>query len=127
MKYLVLAYDEQQSCFVSRAGPEKNVLLKPKKNSSYYLPTNKEFVVRLIDGWIAKEKCIGDVLSTTGELLSVIPNPGSEYGEFAINGLTAGNGAGFKLVIEPYGNSNNYFLYYNIKNKTFENVGNIVR
>jgi hypothetical protein len=127
MSYYSIGFDTRKSAFVSLKGDEETVTFTPEEGCKYYVADDSNIVVKLICGWISATNIIGEVLSKQGELVTKIPHPGKKHGDISTNGIVSGDSKGFKLVIEPYDNSNSYFLYFNLSNGEFSGAGNAVR
>ena len=127
MKYMILGYDSSQACFKSRDGLEYNVCIKPEAGYSYYLSGDRKRVIKLLDGWISKAVDIGHVLTLSGSEIGVIPHPGVKHSQFAIGGITKASSEDFCLIIEPFDNSDSYFIKFDLQTKTFSEAGNTVR
>lgn len=127
MKYMILGYDPSQSCFKSRNGIESNIYIKPELGYSYYLSDDRTRVLKLLDGWVNKLIDIGKILTPSGTELGVIPHPGKKHKQFSIGGVTKASSEGFCLIIEPFDNSDPYFIKFDFKTRAFCDAGNIVR
>ena len=127
MKYMILGYDSSQACFKSRDGVESNVRIKPELGYSYYLSDDRTHVLKLLDGWVNKLVDIGKVLTPSGSEVGVIPHPGKQHKQFSIGGVTKANSEGFCLIIEPFDNSDSYFIKFDLQARTFSEAGNTVR
>jgi len=125
--YLLLAFDEVTNCFFSHRGQEKKITMRLLEKSSYYLRQDEEIILVLKEDWIDVNESIGGLFKLDGTMIEEIPYPGISHGKFAINGLVEGDNNYFKFIVEPYSNSNSYFLNYYFMAKSFERVGNIVR
>jgi hypothetical protein len=126
MSYLI-AYDSNESSFISKDGIESMITLTPEVGCDYYLVEKESFVVKLINGWIPEDGCLGELVTNCGEIISQIPHPGTLHGKLRIAGMVEGDSEGLKFIIESFKNSSNYFLYYKISNKLFTGAGNTVR
>jgi len=127
MSSRLVSYDPKRLTFVSLKGIEKSVTFIPEDNCDYYLIDNSDFVVKLNKGWINEDDLIGAILSESGECRAGIPHPGKTHGKISTGGLESGDSKGLKLVVVPFGNSESYFLYYNLSKGEFSGAGNTVR
>jgi len=127
MNYLLISYDPLKKAFYSHKGKESDVTLTPQTNCAYYLSGDRKFVVKLSKGWLEEDVEIGEIFDKKGKHIANIPHPGKMHGKISINGIVSGDSTGFKFVVEPYDNSNSYYLRFDFSNNQFEGAGNTVR
>ena len=127
MSCRVITFDKEKSAFVSFIGVEEGVAFRPEKKCDYYFVEDGCFIVKLNHHWISETELVGEILSKTGEIKAEIPHPGKQHGKISTSGLVSGDSKQLKLVIEPYGNSNSYFLIFDLSSGEFRGAGNTVR
>lgn len=121
-----LAYSSEKRAIVSRRGIE-NLNFELSPNHSYYLSLDRDIVIQLRDGWIEPGESLGKLLNFSGEEIAVIPYPGLQHGKFCLRGIAAGDESGFKLVIYPYGNGSDYYLWFDFDTYLYQPAGLQVR